>query len=74
VNGDSSAGSCVVDILLYPAETATNLLQLSPDREANSSEFLGESLDNAEDNGPSNRDGNNGSYDGKQKACSDKRA
>jgi len=59
---------------LYSAETATNLLQLSPDREANSSEFLGERRDNAENNGPSNRDRNNGSYDGNHKACSDKRA
>jgi hypothetical protein len=53
--------------VLFPAESPTNLLRLSPERGANSSEFLGESLDNAEDNGPSNRDG-------KYKACSDKRA
>jgi hypothetical protein len=29
---------------------------------------------NTEDNGPTKRDGNNDSHDGKQKACSDERA
>jgi hypothetical protein len=47
---------------------------LSPEHGAGSSKFLGEGFPNAEDHGPSNRDGNNGSYDGKQKACSNKRA
>jgi len=61
--------------VLNPAESPAKLLRLSPEeREAAGSELLGEGFGNAEDNGPSNRDGNNGSHDGKQKACSDKRA
>jgi hypothetical protein len=61
--------------VLNPVESAANLLRLSPEeREASTSRFLGEGFANADDNGPSNRDGNNGSYDGKQKECSNKRA
>jgi hypothetical protein len=61
--------------VLNPVESAANLLRLSPEkREAATSGFFGEGFANADDNGPSNRDGNNGPYDGKKKACSDKRA
>jgi hypothetical protein len=67
---DVSACPSAVDVpgVFNPAESPARLLRLSPEeREVGSSEFLGEGFANAEDNGPSNRDG-------KQKACSDKRA
>jgi hypothetical protein len=61
--------------VLNPVESAANLLRLSPEeREAATSGFFGEGFANADDNGPSDRDGNNGPYDGKQKECSNKRA
>jgi hypothetical protein len=57
------------------AESLANLLRLSlEERGISSGELLWEGFANAEHNGPSSRDGNNGSYDGKYKACSDKRA
>ena len=61
--------------VLNPAEFSAKLRRLSPEeREATGNELLGGGFGNAEYNGSSNRDGNNGSHDGKQKACSDKRA
>jgi len=62
-------------LVLNPVESPANLLRLSPkERDAGNSELLWVGFGNADDNGPSNRDGNNGSYDGKHKACSNKRA
>jgi hypothetical protein len=61
--------------VLNPVKSAANLLRLSPEeREAATSGFFGEGFANADDNGPSYRNGNNGPYDGKQKECSNKRA
>jgi hypothetical protein len=61
--------------VLNLAESAANLLRLSPEeREIGSSEFLGEGYANADDNGPSNGNRNNHSYEGKRRVCSDKRA
>lgn len=70
------AGPCVVDVSgTILAEAPTHLLRLSPEeREPGSSELLGEGYANADDNGPSNRDSNNGSYEGKRRVCSSKRA
>src|SRR5215510_1741777 len=70
------AGPCVVDVSgTNFAASPTHLLRLSPEeREAGSSEFLGEGYANADDNSPNNRGGNNDSYEGKHRVCSDKRA
>jgi hypothetical protein len=73
---NTSAGPCAVDLPgTYPVESAVNLLRLSPEeRKAGTIGFFGEGFANADDNGPSYRDGHNGPYDGKQKECSNKRA